>query len=150
MEQKLTQVFNPRVTNGLYHPYQLDESTFVKRGVRRNCSFFDEKFKRANRIAQDGTPRFAASHLRLFCLPLSHKKDARLIWVNWRPCTFHGFTAHTDQTGQKTGFHMSSSVFPTKLNVNRSAQLFKQAKVMKFWLRTLDVLYYLDNSQPRR
>ena len=25
---------------------------------------------------------FAASHLRLFCLSMSHKKDARLIWVN--------------------------------------------------------------------
>ena len=35
----------------------------------------------ANRIAPDGTPRFAASHLGLFCLPMSHKKDARLIWV---------------------------------------------------------------------
>ena len=33
----------------------------------------------ANRIALDGTPRFAASHLGLFCLPMSHKKDARLI-----------------------------------------------------------------------
>ena len=26
--------------------------------------------------------RFAASHLGLFCLPMSHKKDVRLIWVN--------------------------------------------------------------------
>ena len=25
--------------------------------------------------------RFAASHLGLFCLPMSHKRDARLIWV---------------------------------------------------------------------
>ena len=37
---------------------------------------------RLNRIAPDGTPRFAASHLGLFCLLMSHKKDARLIWVN--------------------------------------------------------------------
>ena len=36
----------------------------------------------ANRIAPDGTPHFASSHLGLFCLPMSHKKDARLIWVN--------------------------------------------------------------------
>ena len=36
----------------------------------------------ANRIAPDGTPRFAASHLGLFCLPMSHKKNAKLIWVN--------------------------------------------------------------------
>ena len=25
--------------------------------------------------------RSAASHLGIFCLPMSHKKDARLIWV---------------------------------------------------------------------
>ena len=40
------------------------------------------KIMSANRIAPDGTPRFAASHLGLFYLPMSHKKDARLIWVN--------------------------------------------------------------------
>ena len=38
------------------------------------------KIKLANRIASDGTPRFAASHLGLFCLTMSHKKDARLIY----------------------------------------------------------------------
>ena len=35
----------------------------------------------ANRIAPGGTPRIAASHLGLLCLPMSHKNDARLIWV---------------------------------------------------------------------
>ena len=33
-------------------------------------------------MAPDVTPRFAASHLGLFCLPMSHKKDAMLIRVN--------------------------------------------------------------------
>ena len=33
---------------------------------------------RTNRIAPDGTPRSAASHLWLCCLPMSYKKDARL------------------------------------------------------------------------
>ena len=37
-------------------------------------SFLDEN-QTANRIAQDGTPRFVASHLGLFCLPMSNKKD---------------------------------------------------------------------------
>ena len=37
----------------------------------------------ANRKAPDGTPRFAGSLLGLFCLPMSHKKDARLIWVKY-------------------------------------------------------------------
>ena len=53
----------------------------------------------ANRIAPDGTPRFAASHLGLFCLPMSHKKDARLIWVNivWLPCYEDGRTLFSTQ-----------------------------------------------------
>ena len=36
---------------------------------------------KANRIAPDVTPRFAALHLGLFCLPMPHKKDTRLILV---------------------------------------------------------------------
>ena len=43
---------------------------------------FSMKVKIANRIAPDGTPRIAASHLGLFFLPISYKKDAMLIWVN--------------------------------------------------------------------
>ena len=41
-------------------------------------SHFSIKFLCANRIAPDGTPRSAASHLGLLCLPMSHKTDARL------------------------------------------------------------------------
>ena len=36
------------------------------------------KFLCAHRIAQDGTPRSVASHLGLSCLPMAHKRDARL------------------------------------------------------------------------
>ena len=36
------------------------------------------KNKVANRIAPDGTPHFAASHLGLFCLPMSHKRTPGL------------------------------------------------------------------------
>ena len=39
------------------------------------------KILQANRIAPDGMPRSAASHLGLCCLPMSHKRDARLKWV---------------------------------------------------------------------
>ena len=68
-----------------FHPYQMDESTSILRENRSNFSFlfhFSTTFLSTNRIAPDATPRFAASHLRLFCLPMSHKKDARLICVN--------------------------------------------------------------------
>ena len=67
------------------HPYHLDESILIFRDIRSKFSFsfnFSIKFMKANRIAQDGTPRFAASYLGLSCLPMSHKKDARLIWAN--------------------------------------------------------------------
>ena len=47
---------------------------------------FSMKIKIANRIAPDWTPRFAAYHMGLLCLPMSHKKDAKLIWVK---CPIH-------------------------------------------------------------
>ena len=37
------------------------------------------KFLCANSIAPDGTLHSVASHLELYCLPMSHKKDARII-----------------------------------------------------------------------
>ena len=42
------------------------------------------KIMSANSIAPYGMPRFAASHLGLFCLPMSHRPGlyTRLIWVN--------------------------------------------------------------------
>ena len=73
---------NPYLTNGFSHHYQLGESTFFFRGVRSVflyfLSHFSMKFLCANRIAPDGTPRSAASHLGLCCLPISHKRDTRL------------------------------------------------------------------------
>ena len=33
-------------------------------------------------VSNDQTPQNAASYLDLHCLPMSHKKNARLIWVN--------------------------------------------------------------------
>ena len=74
----------PLVTNGFSHPYRLDGFALISRGIRGIFSFlfhFSMNFLSANRIAPDGTPRFAASHLGLFCLPMSHIKDASLIWV---------------------------------------------------------------------
>ena len=62
--------------NGLAHYYHLDESTYIFRGDRNDFQFFFNflvKFLYANRIAPDGTPHSAASHLELYCLPMSHK-----------------------------------------------------------------------------
>ena len=75
--------------NGFSHPYQLDESTLISRGLRSVFSIlfhFLMKFLSANRNAPDGTPKNAVSHLGLLCLSMSHEKAARLVWVN-RLCT---------------------------------------------------------------
>ena len=70
--------------NGFCHHCQLGESTVIIRGVKSDFYLFfyiyhfSMKILNANRIAPDGTPRFAASHLGLFCLPMSHKWDDRL------------------------------------------------------------------------
>ena len=72
------------MTNGISHPYHLDEATFTYRGSGSDFSFlfhFSMNIMSANRIVPDGTSQFAASHLELFYLPMSHIKDARLIWV---------------------------------------------------------------------
>ena len=50
-------------------------------------------------------PHNAASDLGLHCLPLSHKKDARLIWVEgsrvivyrWADMATHGTLTHLSQ-----------------------------------------------------
>ena len=77
------------VTNGLSHPYHLDESTFIFRGIGRIFSFlfhFSVKNMLANRIAPDAELRFAASHLGQFRLPMmSHKNGARLYGLKYNP-----------------------------------------------------------------
>ena len=67
-------LFNLLVMKRLSHPYQLNESTFIlgALGVVSFLFHFSMKIMKANRIALGGTPRFAASHLVLFCLPMSH------------------------------------------------------------------------------
>ena len=42
-------------------------------------SFYE--FLQGNRRAQDGTPHSVVSNLGLYCLPMSHKKDARFITI---------------------------------------------------------------------
>ena len=37
----------------------------------------------ANSGDPDQMPQSLASHLGLYCLPMSHKKDDRLIWVKF-------------------------------------------------------------------
>ena len=44
------------------------------------------------------TPHNAASHLGLFCLPMFHKKDDRLKWVN--DSKFNGIQTLVDSADQ--------------------------------------------------
>ena len=67
--------------NGLSRHYHLDECTFIlgASGVFLDfLSRFSMKLLVGNRIAPDGTPHSAALHLKLCCLPMTHKRDARL------------------------------------------------------------------------
>ena len=71
-------LINPYLTNEFSHRYQLGESTSFL-GVLGRCHFyflshFSMKFLCAKRIAPDGTPHSAASHLEI----LFAKRDARL------------------------------------------------------------------------
>ena len=72
--------------NGISHHYQLDEFTFILRGVRSDVNFFISFFDETS-LCKQKSPRWdaaleAASHLGLFCLPMSHKRDTRLKLTN--------------------------------------------------------------------
>ena len=68
---------NPYLTNAFSHLYHSGEYSVPREFL--NSIQLSMKILYANRIAPDGTPRSATSHLGLFCLPMSHKRDARLI-----------------------------------------------------------------------
>ena len=70
------------MTNGLSHPCHLDESTFILEAREYFFSFFDAIHVSKHGIAPDETPRIAVSHLGLFCLPMSHKKDAMQAYMS--------------------------------------------------------------------
>ena len=58
----------------------------------------------------DQTPRFAASDLGLHCLPMSHKKDAMLIWVKVRDYSNDTYTLCLEQ----------NSYFPRYRRIHKS------------------------------
>ena len=74
---------SPFKPNGNSHFYQLVQSISNFRVVGWYFSFlfkFQKNLLLANSGEPDQTPQFAASDLVLHCLPMSHKKDARIIW----------------------------------------------------------------------
>ena len=71
--------------NGLAHHYHLVESTFIFKGVRSDFEFlfhFSMKILLANKLTPDGVQHTVASYLGLYCLPVSHKKDARFFFTS--------------------------------------------------------------------
>ena len=86
---KLCQCCLTHFRHGFSHHYQLSECTFIFRCIRRDFNFSYKFLMKilfiANRIAPDGMAPSAASHLRLYCLPMSHNRDARLIRVKIEP-----------------------------------------------------------------
>ena len=74
--------------NGISHYYHLDDSISNLRDVGWYFSFlfkFYIKLLFANSGEADQTLRFAAYDLVLHCLPIFHKRDARLICVKRIP-----------------------------------------------------------------
>ena len=67
---------NPYMTNGFSHHCNLDESTFIL-GVLGVIIIFISFFDKISLCKQNSSSS-AASHLGLWCLPMYHKKDARL------------------------------------------------------------------------
>ena len=121
--------------NGFSNHYQLDESTFIFRDVRSDFYFlfnFSMKFLSANRIAPDGTPCSAASHLGLYCLPMSNKKDVRLIWV----------IEKTDSD------HLYSFVFPLQIVQPLFLKLVTvQACLCQTWTRGYKTFFKLSSAE---
>ena len=70
----------------MYFPILVIQSPFPFLGVLDGIFHFYSKFKRKLLFVNSGEPdqtlHFAASDLVLHCLPMSHKKDDMLIWVN--------------------------------------------------------------------
>ena len=68
--------------NVFTHHYHLGESTFIFRIIKSLIFFliFQQNVSSENRIASDGTPHTAASHLELYSLPLkNYKKNSKLL-----------------------------------------------------------------------
>ena len=117
--------------NGLAPRYHLGESTFIlgTLGVIFNFSYkFFMKSLFANRIAPDGTPQSVASHLGLYCLPMSHKKDARLTVYNITPID-NSIQQMSRLVGKPTMW------FPNGSDTNEAVQSQKQAISLKFRIK---------------
>ena len=77
----------------------------------------------AKRIAPDGTPRSAASHLRLFCFPMSHKRTPGLYGLK----TFKTRLFDIDMQTQSSAIHVRAfKILKTTFCVNNKCSLSKQ------------------------
>ena len=65
--------------NGISHSYQIDWPIFILRVVAWYFSFFF--YSNFNRTSYAETVETLIRDLGPYCFPLSHKKDAKLIWV---------------------------------------------------------------------
>ena len=73
-------VHNPPETNGLPQPYHLDTSILIFGGIGIfNLNFIFDEIHVSKQNSRRWDAVLAASYLGLFCLPMFHKKDARLI-----------------------------------------------------------------------
>ena len=78
---------------------------------------FFMKILLANRIAPDEMPHFAASHLGLYCLPMSNKKDVRLIRLKHTTYTNQQQKAVTDAAGQFHSHHDLDLIYFAQVHI---------------------------------
>ena len=82
-------VIKASIAYTLTHLSRMDSPTFISRtspfpilevlgGI---CNFFPYLNRKANNEDPDQTSRYVGSDLNPHCLPVSHKKNARLIWI---------------------------------------------------------------------
>ena len=73
-------------------------------------------------------PQFAASDLGLRCLPMSHKKDARLIWVKMRSKASSSRSSLDFTVATSSGLLLQICLIVT-LNVNLFNEYSKKTKL---------------------
>ena len=89
------------------------------------------KSLQANKIiAPDGTPRSAASHLGLCCLPMSHKRDAKLKWfkTSLGSNKVHGYTVEGKFISIKCYWPLQSDCLGLTQNIFSVIQLTNLSK----------------------
>ena len=91
---------------------------------------------KANRIAPGRTPRFAASHLGLFCLSITHKRTSGLYRLSYTPYNRllrRQITASTTDQGKFSGKGVGEVFLFAKINKRISGLQLMMENIFNVW-----------------